>query len=164
MNAVLDRSIGRAKNISLGVAAIGLIGCLIGWFIEPRDFFVGYLFGHFFFLGLSLGSLGLLMIHHLTAGDWGYAIRRFLESAVGNLPLLALLFVPIFFGLSQLYPWENPAVVATHETLRETQIYLNAPGFILRSRDCLCDLDRHGQAIAKMVCGARHDCFSRTDA
>ncbi len=133
MNAVLDRSVSRAKNISLGVAVIGLIGCLIGWFIEPRDFFVGYLFGHFFFLGLSLGSLGLLMIHHLTAGDWGYAVRRFLESAVGNLPLLALLFVPIFFGLSQLYPWENPAVVATHETLRETRIYLNAPGFILRA-------------------------------
>src|SRR5438034_11804124 len=105
MNSILDGSVGRAKNVSLGLGVVGIIGCLIGWFVAPRDFFVAYLFGHFFFLSLSLGSLGLLMIHHLTAGDWGYAVRRFLESAVGNLPLLALLFLPIFFGLRYLYPW-----------------------------------------------------------
>src|SRR5437773_1706178 len=133
MNSILDGSVGRAKNVSLGLGVIGLCGCLIGWFVAPRDFFVAYLFGHFFFLSLSLGSLALLMIHHLTAGDWGYAVRRFLESAVGNLPLLALLFVPIFFGLANLYPWQNRAVVAADETLRVTRIYLNPPGFVLRT-------------------------------
>src|SRR5436190_13165278 len=133
MNAILDGSGSRAKNVALGLSIIVISGCLIGWFIAPRDFFVAYLFGHFFFLGLSLGSLALLMIHHLTAGDWGYAVRRFLESAVANLPLLALLFVPIFFGLAQLYPWQNPAVVAADETLRVTRIYLNPPGFVLRT-------------------------------
>jgi hypothetical protein len=125
--------VGRAKNVSLGLGAIGFAGCVIGWFIAPRDFFIAYLFAHFFFLGLSLGSLALLMIHHLTAGDWGYAVRRFLESAVANLALLALLFVPIFFGLVQLYPWTNPALVAAEETLRQTRVYLNAPGFVVRA-------------------------------
>lgn len=133
MNSIFNASVARAKNVSLGLGIIGLIGCLIGWFTAPRDFFVAYLFAHFFFLSLSLGSLALLMIHHLTAGDWGYAVRRFLESAVGNLPLLALLFVPIFFGLASLYPWQNPAVVAANETLRQTQIYLNPSGFVLRT-------------------------------
>src|SRR5438477_11330617 len=104
MNSVLDRSVGRAKNVSLILGTIGLAGCLIGWFIAPRDFFVAYLFGHFFFLGLSLGSLGLLMILLRTAGAWGYAVRRFLESAVGNLPLPALLLVTFVFGLALLYP------------------------------------------------------------
>src|SRR2546430_7825883 len=133
MKSIFDGSVGHAKNVSLGLGIIGFCGCLIGWFVAPRDFFVAYLFGHFFFLGLSLGSLALLMIHHLTAGDWGYAVRRFLESAVGHLPLLALLFVPIFFGLAQLYPWQNPTVVAANETLRVTQMYLNPPGFVLRT-------------------------------
>src|SRR5437763_8715886 len=130
MKSIFDDSVGHAKNVSLGLGIIGFCGCLIGWFVAPRDFFVAYLFGHFFFLGLSLGSLALLMIHHLTAGDWGYAVRRFLESAVSNLPLLALLFVPIFFGLSNLYPWQKRAVVSADETL---QIYLNPPGFVLRT-------------------------------
>src|SRR6059058_4653454 len=133
MKSIFDDSVGHAKNVSLGLGIIGFCGCLIGWFVAPRDFFVAYLFGHFFFLGLSLGSLALLMIHHLTAGDWGYAVRRFLESAVGNLPLLALLFVPIFFGLSNLYPWQNRAVVSADETLRVTKMYLNPLGFVLRT-------------------------------
>src|SRR5207247_2990636 len=133
MMPIVNGSASRAKTGSLIIGAIGLIGCVIGWITTPREFFVAYLFGDFFFLGLSLGSLALLMIHHLTAGDWGYAVRRFLESAVGNLPLLVLLFVPIFFGLANLYPWQNRAVVAADETLRVTRIYLNPPGFVLRT-------------------------------
>src|SRR5881275_1129667 len=133
MKSIFDGSVGHAKNASLGLGIIGFCGCLIGWFVAPRDFFVAYLFGHFFFLGLSLGSLALLMIHHLTAGDWGYGVRRFLEAAVGNLPLLALLFVPIFFGLSPLYPWQHPDIVAAHEVLEKKQGYLNTPGFIVRT-------------------------------
>ena len=99
----------------------------------PADFFVAYLFGHEFFLGLSLGALGLLMIHHLTGGYWGYSVRRFFESAVGTLPLLAVLFVPIFFGLPYLYPWKSPSIVAEDEILRSRVNYLNTPGYIIRS-------------------------------
>jgi hypothetical protein len=133
MISIVNGSAGRAKVISLGVGAVGLEGCVIGWMIAPQDFFLSYLCGHFFFLGLSLGSLGLLMIHHLTGGYWGYSARRFFESAVANLPLLAVLFVPIFFGLPQLYPWKNPSIVAADEILRSRVYYLNTPGYIIRS-------------------------------
>jgi hypothetical protein len=133
MNSALDVSAGRAKTLSLGVGVIGLAGCVMGWIITPRNFFVAYLFGEVFFVGLSLGSLGLLMIHHLTGGYWGYGVRRFLEASVGNLPLQALLFVPIFFGLSELYPWRHHDIVAAHELLAKKQGYLNTPGFIIRT-------------------------------
>ena len=45
-------------------------------------------------LGLSLGSLGLLMLQHLTGGNWGIIIRRPLESATRVLAVVAVLFVP----------------------------------------------------------------------
>src|SRR5437764_13249938 len=130
---ISNGSVARAKTVFLGVGTIGLVGCVIGWVTTPRDFFVAYLYGHFFFLGLSLGSLCLLMIHHLTAGRWGYATRRLFESAVGNLPLMALLYLPIFFGLDQLYPWKNPAVVAASEVLQQKTFYLNTPAFVFRA-------------------------------
>src|SRR5436853_74647 len=130
MTSLFDGSVGHVKNVSFGLGIIGFCGCLIGWFVAPRDFFVAYLFGHFFFLGLSLGSLALLMIHHLTAGDWGYAVRRFLESAVGKVPLLACLVETISYEFSTLSPWETRPVVSAAETL---QIYLNPPGFVLRT-------------------------------
>ena len=133
MNSDADFTTGRAKMISLTIGLIGLAGCVIGWLMAPRDFFVAYLFAEVFFVGLSLGSLGLLMIHHLTGGYWGYGVRRFLETGVGNLPLLALLFIPIFFGLSELYPWRHPDIVAAHKLLEKKLGYLNAPGFIVRT-------------------------------
>lgn len=129
----IDGLPGRWKKIALAVGAIGLAACVIGWITTPRDFFVAYLFAEVFFIGLSLGALGLLMIHHLTAGYWGYGVRRFLEALVENLPLLAVLFIPIFFGLSELYPWRHPGIIAARELLEKKQGYLNTPGFIVRT-------------------------------
>src|ERR1044071_8091829 len=133
MSAIVDGAMIRGKKIALAIGVIGLAFSVIGWITAPRDFFVAYLFAEVFFVGLSLGSLGLLMIHHLTGGYWGYGVRRFLETAVGNLPLLALLFIPIFFGLSELYPWRDPDIVAAHKLLETKLGYLNAPGFIVRT-------------------------------
>src|SRR5437763_11986991 len=123
----------RAKPIFACVGILALAGCIVGWIFAPADFFLAYLFGHFFFLGLSLGALGLLMIHHLTGGYWGYSVRRFLESAVGNLPLLAVLFVPVFFGLPYLYPWKNPSAITTDEILHSRLSYLNTAGYVSRT-------------------------------
>ena len=133
MISIVNGPADRVKIISAGFGVLGLAGCIAGWILAPADFFVAYLFAHFFFLGLSLGSLGLLMIHHLTSGYWGYSVRRFFESAVGNLTLLAVLFVPVFFGLVHLYSWKNPLVVAADEILRKKAYYLNTPGYIIRS-------------------------------
>ena len=133
MSSIVNGPVDRVKVISAGVGVVGLVGCIAGWILAPADFFVAYLFAHFFFLGLSLGSLGLLMIHHLTSGYWGYSVRRFFESAAGNLTLLAILFVPVFFGLAYLYPWKNPLVVAADEVLRKKAYYLNTPGYVIRS-------------------------------
>jgi hypothetical protein len=133
MSAAVDAPLVPGKNIALLIGVLGLAVSVIGWITTPRDFFVAYLFAEVFFVGLSLGSLGILMIHHLTGGYWGYGVRRFLEAAVGNLPLLALLFVPVLFGLSELYPWRHPDIVAAHELLAKKQGYLNTPGFIVRT-------------------------------
>jgi hypothetical protein len=133
MISIVNNQADRVKIICAGVGVLGLAGCIGGWMFAPADFFVAYLFGHEFFLGLSLGALGLLMIHHLTSGYWGYSVRRFFESAVATLPFLAVLFVPIFFGLPYLYPWKNPSIVAEDEILRRRIYYLNTPGYIFRS-------------------------------
>src|SRR5438874_6312078 len=133
MISIVNGHANRVKVVFAGIGLLGLAVCVAGWIFAPGEFFVSYLFAHEFFLGISLGSLGLLMIHHLTSGYWGYSVRRFFESAVGILPLLAVLFVPIFFGLPYLYPWKNPSIVAEDEILRRRIYYLNTPGYIFRS-------------------------------
>ena len=49
-----------------------------------------------------------------------------------TLPLMALLFVPIFFGLNYLYPWARPAAVAADKVLQNRAAYSNLPMFAVR--------------------------------
>jgi hypothetical protein len=69
------------------------------------------------------------MIHHLTGGRWGYPTRRFLEAGFMVLPLMGLLFIPIFFGLHQLYPWAQAAEASSDKVSR---IYENQWAYIIR--------------------------------
>jgi hypothetical protein len=87
-----------------------------------------------FVLGLSLGSLALLMLQHLTGGNWGIIIRRPLESATRVLGVVAVLFIPIFFGVKYLYSeWIN-APASGEGSLSEFQrSYLTINGFRIRA-------------------------------
>lgn len=119
--------------MALQVGLLGLVLCAVGWYFDPRAFFIGYLTAELVFLGIALGCMAFLMIHFLTGGKWGWPVRRFFEAAAGTLPLLGLLFVPILFGLRQLYPWAIASTVAADKVLRHKQAYLNAPMFIVRA-------------------------------
>jgi hypothetical protein len=133
MNESIHDQLNRLQRLGLLAGGAGLLLCGLGMSVNPRQFFVSYLCGFTFWLGLSLGCLGVAMIHHLTGGRWGFMTRRFLEAGFMTLPLLAALFVPLLFGLRELYPWARPDAVAASEMLRHKQIYLNVPGFIGRA-------------------------------
>jgi hypothetical protein len=101
--------------------------------MSPQPFFRAYLVAYVFWIGMPLGCLALLMLHHLVGGRWGFMIQRLLEAGVQTLPLMALLFIPLLFGLSDLYPWARPEVVAADSLLQQKAAYLNVPFFITRA-------------------------------
>jgi hypothetical protein len=127
-------SIDRIRRRALFAGMVGLVICIIGILKAPDRFFPSYLLAFMFVLGLSLGSLGLLMLQHLTGGNWGIIIRRPLESATRALALVAVLFVPIFFGTRYLYAaWLN-APPSGEGALSEFQrSYLTLNGFRVRA-------------------------------
>ena len=127
-------SVGRLQQRALTAGLIGAVLCLIGFFRSPDQFFQSYLVAFLFVLGLSLGSLGLVMLQHMTSGQWGIMIRRPLESATRNLWLVALFFLPIILGMKRIYfAWMN-APSAGEGALEDFQkSYLTAHGFIIRA-------------------------------
>ena len=48
------------------------------------------------------------MMQHLSGGQWGLIGRRVFEAASRTLPIVALLFVPILFGLPRVFEWAHP--------------------------------------------------------
>ncbi len=122
--------LGRATLI---VAAAGVVASLAGAWLDPEQFFRSYLVAFLYCAGLSIGCLGILMIYHLTGGSWGVAIRRLLEAGAGVFPLVAVLFVPLLFGLPHVYVWTSRATMMADEVLRLKVPYLNVPFFVARA-------------------------------
>lgn len=128
-----DHVLHRVQSAALVVAGIGVIACVVGLFAARDQFFHAYLIAYLFFIGLALGSMAILMIQYVTGGAWGAVIRRLLESATRTLPLMALLFLPIAFGLTHLYEWAIPEHVAHDPLLQHKSLYLNVPFFLGRA-------------------------------
>src|SRR5438876_3486975 len=102
---------------SLGVGLLfGVVSLIAAIFPDTRvQFFRSYLLGFMLWLGITLGSMAILMIQHMTGGKWGMVIRRQLEAAVKCLPLMALLFIPIIAGMPYLYgTWLHPDAKNKH--------------------------------------------------
>ena len=127
------------KRLSMGALLVGAVFMLllvIGVFFDRAQFFHAYLVGFVFWVGITLGSLALLMLQHLTGGQWGLVIRRVLEASTQTLPLMLILFVPIIFGLKHIYPWANwtsATLMHEAEALQQKARFLNPSFFILRS-------------------------------
>jgi len=133
VSEALAASVDRVRRSAVAIGAVALVACAVGAATTPAAFFRGYLFGYVFFAGLAVGCMAVIMLNHLTGGAWGIPIRRPLESATRTLPLVAILFLPIAFGLRTLYPWARPEEVARDPVLQGKHAYLNAPFFLLRT-------------------------------
>jgi hypothetical protein len=123
----------RLQRYGLIAAFWGILAGVVGAFLDLDQFFRSWLIGFLFCLGLSLGPLALLMLQHLSGGHWGLAGRRVFEAASRNIPFVALLFVPLLFGLPRLYTWAQPETVAADHLLQQKAVYLNVPFFLGRA-------------------------------
>jgi hypothetical protein len=128
--------LGGPQRAGLLVGATGLVGGVAGLLlgVSAEQFFRSYLIGFMFCLGIALGSLAIVMLHHLTSGGWGMVARRPFEAAARTLPLVTLFFLPIaLFGLHPLYHWTHAEAVAADPVLQWKQPYLNVPFFLVRA-------------------------------
>jgi hypothetical protein len=116
-----------------GLGVVAAVASFAGAMLAPDQFYRGYLIGYMLVLGFSLGSLALLMLGHLTGGNWWMIGRRVMEAAVGNLPLLTLLFLPIWYGRHHLYIWLDPAYVQAHLSVANKSGYLNDRFWTIRA-------------------------------
>ena len=126
----------RLQQRALIIGIVALVVCVVGALLLPSgwtQFWHAYLMAFVFWTGISVGSLAIMMLHHLSGGGWGLVIRRIFEAATRVLPLMAILFLPLILGLKPLYEWARPEVVAKSPLLQHKTPYLNIPFFLGRA-------------------------------
>jgi hypothetical protein len=126
---------GKASAFALAMLALlagGAVG-VFGWTQHRESWWPAYLVAWLFWTGLSLGSLSLLLLHNLTGGAWGDAVRPLLRGAANVLPLLGLLFLPIALAPEHLYHWAEPHAAEHDAILAHKAPYLNVQWFQIRT-------------------------------
>ena len=128
----LAETLKKYQQIATFIGLVFLALTVGGYFFAgPEQFLRSYLLGMFFWFGMGMGCLVLLMIHFVSGGAWGVMIRRPLEAGTRTLYVMWLLFLPLLIFAPKLYFWADPAH-ATDKIVQLKHLYLNVPFLWIR--------------------------------
>jgi len=123
----------RIPAIGAVCALLGVVACAILGPGDPKQFFFSWLMSFLFFLSLALGGLFFVLFMYACQGGWGIVVRRIGETVFATIPVMAVLFVPLLFGLHYLYSWSVPGAAEHDALLRWKEPFLNVPFFVIRA-------------------------------
>ncbi len=127
----------KVVKVAGGVGAVGLVACLaLGFTGDTKRFLFSYLTAYFWVLSIAIGALFWVTLQHLVNAKWSVALRRVGELMAQNMPLMALLALPIIvptaLGNDSLYIWVNDEKVHADHLLHHKAPYLNVNFFLVR--------------------------------
>src|SRR5580765_6857778 len=123
----------KGRNALVLAALISIIACIAGYFQDPDRFFRSYLVAFAYTCAIGLAATFFVMVQFLSGSAWSVTMRRIMENIMVTLPVGALLFVPIAFGLNHIYPWTNSTLINSSVLLRAKSGFLTENFFIART-------------------------------
>src|SRR5947209_2416494 len=130
--SVIDRMRGPSLVVGVVCSILAIAGAfLLGW----ETFLQAWLVGFMFWLGITLGSLTLLMLQYVSGGNWGRLGRRFWEAATSpySILLMFLFWLPLAFGIHHLYPWAHESREhMSNLEINRARLWLNPTAFVIR--------------------------------
>ena len=137
-SAELRNKYARMSKTALIAGLVGVLGLIAGWVLDSEHFYQSYIFGYAYWLTITFGMIGWMLLHNMTAGKWGFTIRRFLQAGSFNgnfmspIILMAVLLIPILFGAHSLYHHWMGAEAANDHVIQAKSFYLNEPFWYVR--------------------------------
>jgi hypothetical protein len=123
--------LSRVSKVLMGVGFLSSLLFFIS--LDRHHFYYSYLFSFSVFATISLGAMFFVIIQFLTRAGWSVVVRRVAESLMANIGVLFVLFIPVLFGLHELYHWTHEDVLLTDHIIQGKVPYLNIPFFVIRS-------------------------------
>jgi hypothetical protein len=122
----------KARNLIVIIGAIAWLLTAVGAFTNPKQFFFSYLAAYWYVTVITLGGIFWMMVQFVTGAAASASMRRIMENIAASIPTAALLFIPLVFGLHDLYVWTHPDVVAHDPVLLDRGAYFHTSWFLFR--------------------------------
>lgn len=120
----------KGRNTLVLAVLISTIACIAGYLNDPVRFNHSYIVAFAFAASTGLGAFFFVMVQYLSGSAWSVTMRRIMENIMVTLPVGALLFLPVVFGLRDIYPWMDRAAYPIKGT---KGAYLSENFFVLRT-------------------------------
>jgi hypothetical protein len=114
------------------LVVIGVITFAAGFFLHPDRTWANYLLNNFYFLGLAIGASFFMALQYITQSGWSSGFKRVPEAIGSYIPVAALFFLVLYFGIHAIYDWSDPEMAKTDEIIRPKVPFLNVPFFMIR--------------------------------
>jgi len=115
-----------------GLLGIGLVLMILAFAVNTQRAFFDYLWMYMFLVSIGVGSLALVALEYLVGATWSTPFRRISEFLASIIPVLAILVIPLFFGMHDLFHWTHPETLQNDPLLQSKASYLNVNFFIVR--------------------------------
>jgi hypothetical protein len=122
----------KIRNIGWALLLFGTVCFALGYLVDARHAVFVHVVNFLFLTSIGVGALFLVALEYIAGAVWSVPMRRVNEFLAALIPLAALMALPLFFHLSDLYQWVNAETVARDAVLKAKEPYLNVAFFTIR--------------------------------
>jgi hypothetical protein len=115
-----------------GFMGIGIISLVAGFLTDPDRAWANYLLNNYYFVSLAIGAAFFGAIQYITQSGWSSAFKRIPEAMASYVPVAAVFFLMMYFGMHSLFHWSQQGITETDKLLAHKAPYLNIPFFFIR--------------------------------
>jgi hypothetical protein len=120
------------KIITLLLIAIGAGTIIFGLISDPQTTWANYLIVNYYFFSIAMGGAFFLVIQSISQSGWSSAFKRISEAMMSYIPISALFFLLLYFGMNDIYKWSHKDTMAIDQLIQHKSVYLNIPFFFAR--------------------------------
>ena len=122
----------KIKLLMYGLIGIGIISLIAGFVTNPDRAWANYLLNNYYFVSLAIGAAFFGAIQYISQSGWSSAFKRIPEAMASYVPVAAIFFVLMYFGMHSLFHWSHEDIGTTDKLLAHKAPYLNIPFFFFR--------------------------------
>lgn len=120
------------KYLMFGFMGIGIISLVAGFLTDPHRAWANYLLNNYYFVSLAIGAAFFGAIQYITQSGWSSAFKRVPEAMASYVPVAAVFFLMMYFGMHSIFHWSEAGITETDKLLAHKAPYLNIPFFFIR--------------------------------